>query len=138
MKSPKISKIISIICCIIALIATIYGLIISLGSIDRSGWSVLLAIIIAPTCLVALLIVVFDLLIALNVIKKGLIYSYISTILKIFIIILYIPTAIYSFISLIRTGMLFSLDLIIVALLIVAAVPSILNIVKLNQQRKKK
>ena len=85
----------------------------------------------------ALLIIILDFLITIEKIKKGLVYSYISSLIKIGIIVLFIPSTIYDFIYEIQFGHSnLTFDLILIVSLIVAIIPSILNIIKLTISRK--
>ena len=70
MKQFKISKVISIICSIIGLIFSSFGLIIGLQSIGAPGLGGIGVIFIMPS-VIALLVILFDFLITLGKIKKG-------------------------------------------------------------------
>ena len=101
-KNQKISRlfdaknIISIICSIIGVIFALFGLKLGLDSINASEWGVLGTIFILPS-IGALTIVVLDFLITINKIKKGFIYSLISSLIKIVIILLLILNSINEY-----------------------------------------
>ena len=90
MKLNKITKIISIICSGLGFIFSLFGLICGLQSINADGWAELGIIFILPS-LIACLNIVLDFLVTIGKMKKGLIYSCISALIKIIIIILLIP-----------------------------------------------
>ena len=138
MKKPTVvPKTISIVCCIVALLAALYGLMLGLGSIGASGWGALGVIFILPS-IAALIIIVFDLLIAIDKIKKGLSFSYHSSIIKIWIIIPIIKSTIFDFGYEMQYGVSnLSFDITLIVLLAIATVPSILNIIKLSKQNNK-
>jgi nitric oxide reductase large subunit len=125
--------IISIICSIIGLILSSFGLIMGLQSIGASGWEKLGVIFIIPSVIV-MLVIIFDFLITLDKIKKGLIYSCINSIIKIGIICCLLLAAIsdYKF----GTSNL-ELYIIVIVGLIVITIPSVLNIIKLIKSKKK-
>lgn len=137
MKLFKISKVISIICSIIGLILSSYGLIISLQSIGADGWGRLGVIFIMPS-VIALLVIVFDFLITLDKIKRGLIYSCINSIIKIGIIGCFIPSTISDYNYEIEYGVSnLSFDLLIIVALTIITIPSILNIIKIIKSKNK-
>lgn len=137
MKRFKISKVISIICSIIGLILSSFGLIIGLQSIGAPGWGGLGVIFIMPS-VIAVLVILFDFLITLGKIKKGLVYSCISSIIKIGIIACFIPTAIsdYKYEMKFRVSSL-GFDIMVIVVLTIVTIPSILNIIKLINSKKK-
>ena len=67
---------------VIGLVLAISGLLIGLQSIGADSWEQLGIIFILPSFL-AFIIIVFDLLVTVGKIKRGLIYSCISSIIKI-------------------------------------------------------
>ena len=137
MKQFKISKVISIICSIIGLILSSFGLIMGLQSIGAPGWGGLGVIFIMPS-VIALLVILFDFLITLDKIKKGLIYSCINSIIKIGIIACFIPTTISDYKYEMKFGVSnLDFDIIVIVLLIIVTIPSILNIIKLIKSKKK-
>lgn len=137
MKKFKISKIISIICCIIGLVLSSYGLIMGVESIGASGWGGLGVIFIMPS-VIALFVILFDLLITLDKIKKGLIYSCINSIIKIGIIVCFIPITISDYKYEMKFGVSnLSFDIIVIILLAIVTIPSILNTIKLIKSKKK-
>lgn len=137
MKQFKISKAISIICSIIGLILSSFGLIIGLQSIGAPGWGGLGVIFIMPS-VIAFLVILFDFLITLDKIKKGLIYSWINSIIKIGIIACFIPTAISDYKYEMKFGVSnLDFDIIVIVILTMITIPSILNIIKLIKTKKK-
>ena len=137
MKQFKILKVISIICSIVGLIMSSFGLIMGLQSIGALGWDGLGVIFIMPS-IIALIVILFDLLITLDNIKKGLIYSCINSIIKIGILVCFIPTTIYDYKYEMKFGASnLDFDIIVIVLLIIITIPSILNIIKLIELKKK-
>ena len=137
MKKFKISKVISIICSIIGLILSSFGLINGFQSIGAPGWGGLGVIFIMPS-VIALIVILFDFLITLDKIKKGLIYSCINSIIKIGIIACFIPTAISDYKYEMKFGVSnLEFDIIVIVLLTIVTIPSILNIIKLIKSKKK-
>lgn len=134
MKKIKISKIISIICGIIGLIVSVFGLIIGLESIGADGLDVIGVIFIMPS-IVAFIIILVDFLITLGKIKKGLIYSWINSIIKIGIILCFIPITIDDYMYEMKYGASnLTFDLIVIILLTIITIPSITNIIKLKKK----
>ena len=131
MKLIKIQKVISIICSALGFILSLLGLKLSLQSIGADGWGQLGVIFIIPSVF-ALLIIVLDFLITVGKIKKGLIYSCISSLIKIGIIILFIPSTIYDYKYELQYGVSnLDFDLILIVLLVIITIPSILNTIRL-------
>lgn len=129
-------KVISIICSIIGFVLALYGLFAGLQSIGAEGFGQLGIIFIMPSIL-ALVIITLDFLITIDRIKKGLVYSWISTLLKIGIIALFIPSTIYDYNYEMQYGVSnLDFDLLVIGLLIVVAIPSIMNIFKLVNKKK--
>ena len=138
MKSFEISKVISIICGLLGFILSLLGLTFGLQSIGAEGWGQLGVIFIMPS-VIALIIIVLDCLITVNIIKRGLIYSCISSLIKIGIIVLFIPNTIYNYKYEMKYGVSnLDFDLILIFLLTIVAIPSILNTIKLISLRKNK
>lgn len=136
MKEVKVQRIISIICSIVGLIISLYGLLAGLESIGATGFGGIGVIFISPS-IIALIIIILDLLITVDKIKKGLVYSCISSLIKIVIIICFIPSTIYSFKYEVEYGVSnLSFDLLIIFLLVIILIPSILNIIKLIKFKK--
>lgn len=134
----NIKKIISIICSLISFGSALIGLILGLQSIVAKDWGQLGIIFIIPS-IFALLIIILDFLVTIEKIKKASVYSYISTLIKIGIIISFIPTTIYDFKYEMKYGTSnLDFDFIIIALLTVATIPSIFNIIKLTIAKKSK
>ena len=137
MKLFKIKKIISIICSLIVFLSALLGLKLGLQSIGAEGWEQLGVIFIMP-CIVAMLIIILDFLITIEKIKKALVYSYISTLIKIGIIILFIPSTIYDYKYEIKYGVSnLDFELILIVALTIITIPSILNMVKLIKLKNK-
>lgn len=131
-------KVISIICSVVGFVLALYGLFAGLQSIGAEGFGQLGIIFIMPSIL-ALVIITLDFLITIDRIKKGLIYSWISTLLKIGIIALFIPSTIYDYKQEMQSNLSnLDFDLLLIGLLIVVAIPSIMNIVKLINKKKSK
>ena len=132
MESAKIKRMISIICSLIGFVFSLYGLIIGLKSADADGLDQLGVIFIMP-CIVALFIITLDCLITVSKSKGGLIYSYISSFIKIGIILCLIPTTIQNYKNEMKFGTSnFKFDLFLIALLAIVTIPSILNIIRLR------
>ncbi len=137
MKKINISKIISIICSVIGLILASLGLIAGLQSIGAPGFGGIGMIFILPS-IIALLVILFDFLITLGTVKKGLIYSCINSIIKIGIILCFIPNTISEYKYEMEFGASnFEFDIIIIVALIIVTIPSILNSIKLVNVKKK-
>lgn len=137
MNKSKISKVISIICSIIGLILSSFGLIIGFKSIGAPGLGAIGAIFIIPS-LFATLVIVFDFLITIDKIKKGLIYSCINSKIKIRIIVLAILAAISEYKYHLQYGVSnLYFDIVIIVALTIVTIPSILNIIKLIKSKKK-
>lgn len=132
-------KIISIIFCVLGIIPTGFFLFIGLSSIGASGLNAIGVLAIWPS-VIALTLIIFDLLIAVDVIKKGLIYSFISSLIKILFMAFISPLAMYHLRQKIinpytPTNLWFYI--LIYSILIIITVPSILNIIKIISARKK-
>ncbi len=122
---------------VIGLVLAISGLLIGLQSIGADSWEQLGIIFILPSFL-AFIIIVFDLLVTVGKIKRGLIYSCISSIIKICIIIYFIPSTIYDYNYQMKYGVSnLSFDLILIAILIIITIPSVLNVVRLLKSKNK-
>ena len=136
MKSSKIRKIISIIACIIGLLVALYFLINginSLGSTDLAG----IGIIFVLPSVIAIIILLLDFIISICKTKKGLIFSYLSSIIKVGLILLFIPSIIDDLKY--RNSFGYSnldFDLIIITVIIIITIQSILNIIKIKKEKK--
>ena len=116
MKQFKIQEVISIICSIIGLILSSYGLLMSLQSIGADGWGQLGVIFI----------------------KRGFIYSCMNSIIKICIIGYVISSIISDYKYEIQYGVSnLDFDLILIVALTIITIPSILNMVKLIKSKNK-
>ncbi len=136
MKLIKIQKAISIMCSVLGIILSLFGLTLGLQSIGANVFDQLGIIFIIPSIFV-LLIIVFDFLITVGKIKKGLIYSCISTLVKIGITILLIPSTIYDYKYELQYGVSnLNFNLILIVFLVIIAIPSILNTISLSSLRK--
>ena len=137
MKQFKIQEVISIICSIIGLILSSYGLLMSLQSIGADGWGQLGVIFILPS-IIALTVIIFDFLITVGKIKRGLIYSCTNSIIKICIIGYVISSIISDYKYEIQYGVSnLDFDLILIVALTIITIPSILNMVKLIKSKNK-
>ncbi len=88
MKKEKILTVISIICILIGFYVFTIALIMGIRGINAHGWDGLLVLLIPPS-IIGLLIEILDFLTVINVFKKKFIwYSYVSSIIKIIIIVL--------------------------------------------------
>ena len=132
----KIQKVISVICSVLGIILASFGLIVSLLSIGAEGFGRLGVIFIVPS-LLALFIIILDFLIVIGKIRKGLIYSWISCLVKIGVIIFFIPDTIYEFKYELQYGMSnLYFNLMVIFLLVIITIPSVFNIIKLNYLKK--
>lgn len=137
MKLFKILKVISIMCSIIGLIISLFGLIMGLSSIGESGFEGIGVIFIMPAVIV-LLVILFDFLITIDKVKSGLIYSCINSLIKISIIACLIPIVISEYNYEIKFGISnFGFVMVIIIILTMITIPSILNIIKLIKLKKK-
>ena len=136
MKQFKILKVISIICSIIGLILSSFGLTMGIQSIGAPGWEGLGVIFIIPSA-IALLVIIFDFLITLDKIKKGIIFSCINSIIKIGIIVCFVLNTISDYKYEMKYGVSnLDFDIIVLVLLTIITIPSILNIIKLIKSKK--
>lgn len=135
MKKAKIVKKISIICSIIGLISSILGLIVGITSIVNPDLGRIGTLLIYPS-IILFLTNLIDLLITVEKIKKGLIYSFISSLIKIEYIIHLIIIALnekkYGFQSPKFITIIFTC---LIAAII--TIPSTFNTIKLFNKRKK-
>ncbi len=135
MKS-KVTKTISIICSAIGFIVSLFALWFGLGSINASGLDRIGTIFIMPA-IVALIIIIIDFKISIDKIKRGLVYSILSSLLKIGLIIALIPSTIYDYRYEMEFGVSnFGFDMMLIAILFIVAIPSVLNVIKLSKARK--
>lgn len=132
----KKKKVIPIFCSVLGFTFSLFGLILSLQSAGAEGWGKLGVIFIMPS-VIALIIIVLDFLITIGKIKRGLIYSCISSLIKIGIIILFIPSTIYDCKYKMQYGVSnLNFDLILIVALMIVTIPSVLNAIKLISLRK--
>lgn len=135
MKLYKSLKGISVICSILGFILSLYGLISGLTSIGASGFGQLGIIFIMPS-IFAFIIILLDYLITIDKIKRGLIYSFISSLIKIGFIVIFIPSTLYDYKYEMQYGVSnFDFDLILIVSLLIVTIPSILNIIKLINKK---
>lgn len=137
-KPDTVRKIVSVICCIIPILGALYGLMGGINSIHADGMAQLGVIFIWPS-VIALAVILIDLLITFDVIKGGLFFSFASSAAKIVFAALLIPSLLYS----IRQEMIHNMsnltfDLILIATLLMAAVPSVLNFIRRAKAAKNK
>jgi hypothetical protein len=128
-------KTISIIILIIGIIYDLFGLFVGISSIGADWLSQIGILFILPS-IIAFIILLFDLLITIDKIEKGYVYSWISTIFKLGIAALFIPSIIYNF-KLEAQNLMSNLYfyLMIVIPLIILSIPSIFNIIKLKSKK---
>ena len=133
----KVLKVISIIICILLLGLSLLGLVLSIGSINGEGMAKLGVIFLLPSC-ISITIILFDLLISIDLLKIGITYSFASTIIKLGFALLinsFVPYELQQT----SIGNLSNLNFfsILIILLIVALIPSTVNIFKLMLRKKK-
>ena len=130
-------KNISIVCCVLSFIPALWLFVVGINSIGAKGFDGLGVIFILPSA-IALLTIVIDFLITTDKFKGGLIYSYIITILRLGIMIIFLQSLSYD-IRLEIKGLMSNLtfDLFIIIVLIVITIPSIFNIIKIKKSYKK-
>ncbi len=131
----KNKKVIAIIICTLCLLISFLGLIMGICSINASGFGQIGVIFILPS-IFAISIITIDLLITLDIIKKGLIFSYISTLIKLGIAIFALPNLYGEIIYEMNYGvsnLLVYLFLIIPCILLI--LPSVFNIKKLKKRQ---
>lgn len=127
MKQHKITKSVSILCCIAGLFISVCGLIFGIGSIGGAGMDRYNTVYI-PYSIAAFLIFTFDLLIAVNVIKNGFLFSCISSIIKAGMIIICLPSAIVEYVDNLESGnSIFDICVQILTSLIIMLIPSLVN-----------
>lgn len=133
----KVLKIISIIICIFIFFIALFGLIVSIDSTNAEGMARLGALFILPSC-VAIIISFFDFLISTDLLKIGITYSFISTLIKIISILFIIRPIPYEFRQA-SIGNLSNLNFFIVLLilLLITTIPSTTNIIKLILRKKR-
>lgn len=123
MKKEKILTVISIICILIGFYVFTIALIMGIRGINAHGWAGLLVLLIPPS-IIGLLIEILDFLTAMNVFKKKFIwYSYVSSIIKIIIIIVLLSIAYES-----EAKQL-------ILFFIIITIPSIINIKRLKNRQ---
>ena len=126
-------KNISIVCCVLSFIPALWLFVVGINSIGAKGFDGLGVIFILPAG-IALLTIVIDFLITTDKFKGGLIYSYLITILRLGIMIIFLQSLSYD-IRLEIKGLMSNLtfDLFIIIVLIVITIPSIFNIIKIKK-----
>ena len=136
MKSFKIKKIISIICCGIGFIISLYGLIVGIRSIGEYGWGE--GLIFIMLSIIALTIIILDFLISIDKKKGGLKYSFIISLIKIIMIICFIPSIIYqNKMEMQYNTLSLEFDFLFIISLIIFTIPSFLNFIKLRKSKRK-
>lgn len=127
----------SVVLSVIGLVLAIFALLLGLQSIGVDGMGQLGIIFIVPSFF-AFIIIAFDLLVTIDKIKRGLIYSFVSSIIKICIIIYFIPITIYDYNYQMQYGVSnLSFDLILLVFLILVTIPSVLNVIKILKLKHK-
>ena len=127
----------SVVLSVIGLVLAIFALLLGLQSIGVDGMGQLGIIFIVPSFF-AFFIIAFDLLVTIDKIKRGLIYSCVSSIIKICIIIYFIPITIYDYNYQMQYGVSnLSFDLILLVFLILVTIPSVLNVIKILKLKHK-
>lgn len=118
-------------------IFSLFGLIYGLKSFNADGFGRLGVIFIMPS-VISLIIIVLDFFITIGKIKRGLIYSFIISLIKIGIIVLLIPITFHDYKYEMQYGQSnFKFDLILIISLIIVTIPSILNTINLISLRKR-
>lgn len=133
--TDKTKRDISIVCDVIGFFPSLWMLMMGLYSIGDSGLGGLGVIFILPGAL-AVGTIAIDFLITIDTIKKGYVYSYMVTITRLGIAALFIPSLIYS-IQQEMIGNMSNLgfDLVVILVLVITAIPSIFNIIKLKNKK---
>ncbi len=127
----------SVVLSVIGLVLAIFALLLGLQSIGVDGMGQLGIIFIVPSFF-AFIIIAFDLLVTIDKIKRGLIYSFVSSIIKICIIIYFIPITIYDYNYQMQYDVSnLSFDLILLVFLILVTIPSVLNVIKILKLKHK-
>lgn len=127
----------SVVLSVIGLVLAIFALLLGLQSIGVDGMGQLGIIFIVPSFF-AFIIIAFDLLVTIDKIKRGLIYSCVSSIIKICIIIYFIPITIYDYNYQMQYGVSnLSFDLILLVFLTLVTIPSVLNVIKILKLKHK-
>lgn len=127
-------KTISLICSMLGFCATLFGLYLGISSIGASGLGELGVIFIAPS-LIAFVFVLVDFLISIDKIKKGLVFSWVSSCIKIGLLLRILMGSVGELIEEIRMGdsnLYFIIVLFV--FLFITAIPSVLNIYKLQKK----
>lgn len=128
MKQHKLLKVLSIICCIIGLVISLFGLIININCIDAVGWYRYNAVNI-PFSIATFVIFMFDLLISVHVIKNGFLFSCISSILKIGFIIFCLPGVLVGSVDRLESrNFYFGFEEWLFISLIITTIPSLVNV----------
>lgn len=127
MKQHKMLKVLSSICCIIGLVISLFGLIFGINGFGAEGWYIYNAVYI-PYSIAAFLILMFDLLITVNVIKKGFLFSCISSIIKTGMIAICLPDFILEYINNLESGnSAFGYSTLCLVSLMIMSIPSLVN-----------
>ena len=127
MKNTKVFKKISIICVLVSLFLSGYGLFSGIEGFESEGFGAALLI----PCVPVFLITLFDLFIVLDIVDKGFYFACINCIIKFLAIVLWVIFGIINFNSLD-----YKIFAIIIFLLIVITIPSIFSVAKLNKKEK--
>ncbi len=123
MKKNNIPRVISIICSVICLAATSYGLLVGLLGLSATEWPDALNTIFLLPSLIIFPICLFDFLIATDKIKKGLVFSCVNSIIKVGIIIVIFINARYRNLS--------DFEVLAIVFFTIMSITSIINMLKL-------
>ena len=136
MKNNKTLKSLGTAFSMIGLVASGIALFLGLQSIGAAGFGALGVIFIAPS-IIAIVIILLDLKVTKDENGKGLVFSIISSLAKIVLFIALIPSTIYSYNYEMRFGVSnLTFDLILEGLLLITAIPSIINAVRIIKEKK--
>ena len=127
-------KVFSVICSILGIIISSFGLIAGLSCIGKEGFAGIGVVFIPPSA-IALTILILDILVTIEYIKKGLLYSFLSSLIKILALIYILPSFIYDYTHQKHNYTFF---MIIISSLIIVTIPSVINIVTCLCSKKDK
>ena len=136
MKNNKTLKSLGTAFSMIGLVASGIALFLGLQRIGAAGFGALGVICIAPS-IIAIVIILLDLKVTKDENGNGLVFSIISSLIKIVLFIALIPSTIYSYNYEMRFGVSnLTFDLILEGLLLITAIPSIINAVRIIREKK--
>lgn len=123
----------SAVCCIAGLLAASLGLYAGIRSFGAEGLEKI-GIIFIPRSIIAILVILADLL-AL-VLKRWVIWSWVSTVIKWLCIVLFIKPLFQDLLYQLQYGVSnFFFDIMVIASLLILIIPSVWNIIRLNMGR---